>query len=73
MRGVTWVRDSHGLFDYESRSIAKKSWMTHDQSRIVRHENDIKIIELMQETEEDPPTEMAGGSSSSSAPMQTLL
>ena len=47
MRGVTWVRDSHGLFDYESRSIAKKSWMTHDQSRIVRHENDIKIIELM--------------------------
>ena len=67
------MRDSHGLFDYESRSIAKKSWMTHDQSRIVRHENDIKIIELMQETEEDPLTEMAGGSSSSSSPMQTLL
>ncbi len=68
------MRDSHGLFDYESRSIAKKSWMTHDQSRIVRHENDIKIIELMQENnEEEPPTEMAGGSSSSSASMQTLL
>jgi hypothetical protein len=47
--------------------------MTHDQSRIVRYEDDIKIIELMQETEEDPPTEMAGGSSYSSAPMQTLL
>ncbi len=67
------MRDSHGLFNYESQNIAKKSWMTHDQSRIVRHENDIKIIELMQKTEEDPPTEMAGGSSSFSAPMQTLL
>lgn len=66
------MRDSHGLFDYESRSIAKKSWMTHDQSRIVRHENDIKIIELMQESEEEPPTKMIGGSSSA-ASMQTLL
>lgn len=25
MRCVTWSRDSHGLFDYESRYIAKKN------------------------------------------------
>jgi hypothetical protein len=28
LRGVTWVRDSHGLFDYESKSINKKSLKT---------------------------------------------
>jgi hypothetical protein len=28
LRGVTWMRDSHGLFDYESRSINKKSLKT---------------------------------------------
>ena len=25
MRCVTWSRDSHGLFDYESKNIAKKN------------------------------------------------
>ena len=46
MRGVTWVRDSHGLFDYESKNIAKKSWTTTEQSKILRKENDIRIVPL---------------------------
>ena len=46
MRGVTWNRDSHGLFDYESKSIAKQAWNTQEESRILRVENDIKIVPL---------------------------
>jgi hypothetical protein len=44
LRGVTWIRDSHGLFDYESKSIVKKSCKTSFQSKIVRIENDIDMV-----------------------------
>ena len=46
MRGVTWGRDSHGLFDYESRNITKQSWTTRDKASIVRIENDMFIKPL---------------------------
>jgi hypothetical protein len=48
MRGVTWIRDSHGLFDYESKSITKKAWTTQDQAKIIRKENDIHIVPLLE-------------------------
>ena len=35
-RGVTWQRDSHGLFDYESRNISKKNLKTQYTGKIVR-------------------------------------
>ena len=44
LRGVTWIRDSHGLFDYESKSITKKSCKTTYESKIVRIENDIDLV-----------------------------
>ena len=28
MKGITWVRDSHGLFDYETRHHNKKELAT---------------------------------------------
>jgi hypothetical protein len=28
MKGITWARDSHGLFDYESRHLTKKTMKT---------------------------------------------
>ena len=28
MKGITWARDSHGLFDYETRHPLKKQMMT---------------------------------------------
>lgn len=43
---MTWIRDSHGLFDYESKSISKKSCKTAIASKIVRIENDIDIVQL---------------------------
>ena len=44
MRCVTWSRDSHGLFDYESRYINKKNIRTATDGRIVRLNNDIELI-----------------------------
>ena len=52
LRGVTWMRDSHGLFDYESRSINKKSLKTHTVGKIVRYNNDIDLHALNKELTE---------------------
>lgn len=35
-RSVTWMRDSHGLFDYESRNIGKKNYKTKSTGKIIR-------------------------------------
>jgi len=37
-RAVSWLRDSHGLFDYESRNIMKMSLKTQSQGQIMRLE-----------------------------------
>lgn len=29
MKGITWARDSHGLFDYESRHLSKSTMKTN--------------------------------------------
>ncbi len=52
LRGVTWIRDSHGLFDYESKSITKKSCKTAIESKIVRVENDIELVSVSQELQD---------------------
>ena len=44
MRCVTWSRDSHGLFDYESRYISKKNIKTAQSGRIVRLNNDVEFV-----------------------------
>jgi len=36
MRCVTWTRDSNGLFDYESKNIAKKNIKTQTGGKIIR-------------------------------------
>ena len=43
-RGVTWMRDSHGLFDYESRNISKKNLKTKYVGKIIRQSNTIEFI-----------------------------
>ena len=40
-RAVSWLRDSHGLFDYESRNIVKMSLKTQSQGQIIRNEDQI--------------------------------
>lgn len=40
-RAVSWLRDSHGLFDYESRNIVKMSLKTQSQGQIIRNDDQI--------------------------------
>ena len=47
MRAVTWSRDSHGLFDYESRHISKKSLKTYSSGKLIRSNNEINFVPLM--------------------------
>lgn len=49
LRAVTWTRDSHGLFDYESKSINKKSFKTIQQCLIARSNDDIEMLPLEKE------------------------
>lgn len=41
---MTWGRDSHNLFDYESRNSHKKQLQTFTASGIVRDETDVQLI-----------------------------
>lgn len=45
-RAVSWLRDSHGLFDYESRNIVKMSLKTQSQGQIIRNEDQIDFNKL---------------------------
>lgn len=39
-----WARDSHGLFDYESKSISKRQWRTKQVSFIKRTNDECELI-----------------------------
>ena len=45
MRCVTWSKDSHGLFDYESRHISKKNIKSGQLGRIVRVDNEVEFVD----------------------------
>jgi hypothetical protein len=42
MKGITWSRDSHGLFDYESRHLTKKTLRTEESVMIMRTNNELR-------------------------------
>lgn len=44
MRCVTWGRDSHGLFDYESRQIKKRNIKSYTGGKIIRVNDDVEFI-----------------------------
>ena len=45
MKGITWGRDSHGLFDYESRHLTKNTMKSSNSSRIVRKGNELELVD----------------------------
>ena len=49
MKGITWGRDSHGLFDYESRHLTKKTMRTDSEIIIMRHGNELIHSDLAQD------------------------
>lgn len=50
MKGITWSRDSHGLFDYESKHLTKKTMRTTEAVSIVRRSNELSMIHYDMDT-----------------------
>ena len=48
------MRDSHGLFDYESRNISKKNYKTKYTGKIIRQVNQIEFISPTHNIEDIP-------------------
>jgi len=44
MKGITWSRDSHGLFDYESRHLTKKTLKAEKSMMLMRSGNELHLI-----------------------------
>ena len=44
MKGITWSRDSHGLFDYESRHLTKKTLKASFAAMIMRSGNELSLL-----------------------------
>ena len=44
MKGITWSRDSHGLFDYESRDLTKKTLKADKPVMIMRSGNELGLV-----------------------------
>lgn len=53
-RGVTWLRDSHGLFDYESRNISRKNMKTQSQGQFMRINDDVEFVSIHKKEEDIP-------------------
>ena len=45
IRTATWVKDSHGLFDYESHHVIRKIFKSANCGYIVRTGNDVKLTQ----------------------------
>lgn len=52
MRCVTWTRDSNGLFDYESRNIAKRNIKSITGGRLVRFGEEVQLVAKEDQAEE---------------------
>ena len=44
MKGITWNRDSHGLFDYETSHNALKNLKTETSASLYRVGVDLRIL-----------------------------
>lgn len=44
MKGITWSRDSHGLFDYESRHLTKRTLKSEKPVMMMRSDNELQLI-----------------------------
>lgn len=49
MKGITWARDSHGLFDYESRHLTKNNLKATKPMTLRRVNNEVESVEYGQD------------------------
>lgn len=54
MRIVTWLRDSHSLFDYESRQIQKKNVKIENSCRFLRIKDEVITAPTSEVIDSDP-------------------
>lgn len=47
---MTWQRDSHNLFDYESRNIVHESLNVEDSCTLIYSNNQVKVLEDCEES-----------------------
>ena len=53
MKGITWSRDSHGLFDYESRHLTKRTMKTIQPIQIIRKINELELYPMANDVPEE--------------------
>ncbi len=41
---ITWNRDSHGLFDFETRHLPRNYMITHEPANLIREKDICKLI-----------------------------
>jgi hypothetical protein len=58
MKGITWSRDSHGLFDYESRHLTKKTMKSNNPIQIIRLNNDLEFTDLNSVVDANPESQI---------------
>lgn len=46
LKALTWQRESHGLFDYESSSIRKKDLRIEKPCIIVRQNDNVEMLDI---------------------------
>ena len=48
IRALTWTRDSHGLFDYETFQLLKNTIKTNTNCVLARYGAEVKVLEKEQ-------------------------
>lgn len=56
MKSLTWTRESHGLFDYESKSIKKKDLKASEGGKLLRIGDSVEFVNSSGELRDDEET-----------------
>lgn len=57
VKALTWTRISHGLFDYESKQLQKKTLEVKKDCEIVRSEHEVILTEDVEKTDTQTDSE----------------
>jgi hypothetical protein len=58
MSASTWSRDSHSLYDYESRDVLRQSFIVSSDCHLMRLGNDVTAVHGLSPLGMDPPPQM---------------
>jgi hypothetical protein len=59
VKALTWFRDSHGLFDYESFQLTKNTLKIEGDSTIIRYGDELSVKSEYRHTEAEEIEELA--------------